>query len=176
MNKTTSLALAAASALVLVGGAALTGSSAQADGGSKLPARPAQKALVQACSGGASTGMSARSMDFQNVAAGTTVELEGSAWQARGPRKGTDTVLVTLTAMASSGGAGELTSVQFYKDGVGTVEGTKYLTYNNVLDQATVSFCTKIKKGNHTFALRVSDDGGGASALYFPTVTYQRFS
>ena len=176
MNKTTPLALAAASALVLVGGAATTGSSAQADGGSKVPPRPAQKALVQTCSGGASTGVFNRSMDFQSVAAGTTVDVEGSAWQVKGPKKGSDTVLVTLTAMAASGGAGELTSVQLYKDGVGTGEGTKYFTYNGVLDQATVSFCTKINKGNHTLTLRVSDGGGGATTLYFPTVTYQRFS
>ena len=55
MNKTTPLALAVASALALVGGAALTGSTAQADGGSKLPPRPAQKVLVQTCSGGAAS-------------------------------------------------------------------------------------------------------------------------
>jgi hypothetical protein len=176
MNKTTPLAVAALSALALVGGAAITGSTAQADQGTKMPARPAQKALVQTCSGGAAVGMFNRSMDFQSVAAGATVEVEGSSWQVKGPKKGSDTVLVTLTSMASSGGAGELTSVQFYKDGVGTSEGSKYYTYNNVLDQATVSFCTKINKGNHTLTLRVSDGGGGATALYFPTVTYQRFS
>lgn len=176
MNKTTPVAVAALSALALIGGAAITGSSAQADGGSKLPPRPAQKALVQSCSGGAATALFARSMDFQSVAAGATVDVEGSAWQVKGPKNGTDTVLVTLTAMASSGGAGELTSVQFYKDGVGTGEGSKYFTYNNVLDQVSVSFCTKINKGNHTLTLRVADGGGGATTLYFPTVTYQRFN
>ena len=175
MNKTTPLALAAASALVLVGGAAMTGSSAQADGG-KLPPQPAKKALVQTCSGGAATGMFSRSMDFQSVAAGTTVDVEGSAWQVKGPKKGTDTVLVTLRAMASSGGAGELATVQLYKDGVGTGEGAKYFTYNNILDSASVSFCTKIGKGNHTLTLRVADGGGGATSMYFPNVTYERFS
>jgi hypothetical protein len=176
MNKSTPLALAAASTLVLVGGAALTGGSAQADGGSKLPPRPAQKALVQTCSGGAATAMFSRSMDSQSITGGATADVEGSAWQVKGPKKGTDTVLVTLTAMASSGGAGELTTVQMYKDGVGTAEGTKYYAYNGVLGQATVSFCTKINKGNHTLTLRVGDQGGGSTTLYFPTVTYQRFS
>ncbi len=85
-------------------------------------------------------------------------------------------MLVTLTSMASSGGAGELTQVAFYKDGVGTHEGTKYFTYNGILDQATVSFCTKINKGQHTLNLKVIDGGGGATTMYFPTVTYQRFS
>ena len=175
MNKTTSLALAAASALVLVGGAAMTGSTAQADGG-KLPPRPDSKALVQTCAGGAATGLFSRSMDYQSVAAGTTVDVEGSAWQVKGPKKGSDTVLVTLHAMASSGGPGELATVQLYRDGVGTGEGTKYLTYNGGLDAASVSFCTKITKGNHTLSLRVADSGGGATSLYYPNVTYQRFS
>ncbi|WP_243058389.1 hypothetical protein [Nocardioides sp. SR21] len=171
------LTAAGAASLALIGGAALTGSTATADdGATKMPARPAQKALVSTCNGGPSLGLFYRSMDFQSVASGTTTDVEGSQWQVKGPKKGTDTVLVTLTAMASSGGAGELTSVSFYKDGVGTSEGTKYFTYNNVLDQASVSFCTKIPKGNHTLTLRVSDGGGGATTLYFPTVSYQRFS
>ena len=88
----------------------------------------------------------------------------------------TDTVLVTLTSMSSSGGAGELLSVALYKDGVGTPEGTKYLAYNNILDQSAVQFCTKIGKGQHTLMLKVIDGGGGAATMYFPTVTYQRFS
>ena len=169
---------AGAAALALIGGAALTGSTATADGGDKvrMPARPAERALVSSCTGGPSLGLFYRSMDFQSVAAGTTADVEGSQWQVKGPKKGTDTVLVTLTAMASSGGAGELTQVTFYKDGVGTSEGTKYFTYNNVLDQASVSFCTKINKGNHTLNLKVNDGGGGATTLYFPTVSYQRFS
>lgn len=168
---------AGAATLALAGGAALTGSTAIADdGAAKLPARPAAKALVSTCAGGASLGLFYRSMDFQNVAAGTTADVEGSLWQVKGPQKGTDTVLVTLTSMASSGGAGELTSIAFYRDGVGTSEGTKYFTYNNVLDQASVSFCTKIGKGQHTLNLRVTDGGGGATTMYFPTVSYQRFS
>lgn len=176
MNKSTPLALVAASALVLVGGAAITGSSAQADSGSKMPPLPQRKALVQTCSGGAAVGLFSRSMDQQSVPAGTTADVEGSAWQVKGPKKGTDTVLVTLTSMISSGGAGELTSVQLYKDGVGTGEGTKYYAYGSDLDTAAVSFCTKIPKGNHTLTLRVTDQSGGATTMYFPTVTYQRFS
>lgn len=171
------LTAAGAAALALIGGAALTGSTATADDGdTRMPARPAQKALVASCTGGASIGMFSRAMDFQSVAAGTTADVEGSQWQVKGPKKGTDTVLVTLTSMASSGGAGELTQASFYRDGVGTSEGTKYYTYNNILDQATVSFCTKIGRGQHTLNLRVVDGGGGATTLYFPTVTYQRFN
>ncbi len=120
--------------------------------------------------------MTSRAMDFQSVAAGATVEVEGSQSFVKGPKKGTDTVLVTLTAMASSGGAGELTQVSMTRDGVGTNEGTKYFTYNGILDQASVQFCTKIGKGQHTLALRVIDGGGGATSLYYPTITYQRFS
>ena len=172
------IAAAGAAALAIVSGAALTGSTAQADAGNtqRMPDRPAARALVSSCSGGPSVAVIERSMDFQSVTAGTTVDVEGSQWLVKGPKKGSDTVLVTLTSMASSGGAGELASVAFYKDGVGTGEGTKYLTYNGTLDQASVTFCTKIGKGQHTLNLKLTDGGGGATSLYYPTVTYQRFS
>ena len=163
--------------LALFGGAAVIATTAQAgDDASAMPPRPAARAQVSSCAGKAVVSMFHRAMDFQSVAAGTTVDLEGSLWTVRGPRKGSGFVLVTMTSMASSGGAGELTSVAFYKDGVGTNEGTKYFTYNNVLDQVSVQFCTKLSKGQHTFTLKMIDGGGGATTLYFPTVTYERFS
>jgi len=170
---------ASVAALALLGGAAVIGTTAQADDGvnlPRLPERTAQRALVSSCTGGPVVSMFRRATDFQNVAAGTTADVEGSQWQVRGPRRGADTVLVTLHSMASSGGAGELTSVAFYKDGVGTQEGTKYFTYNGVLDQATVEFCTKISRGLHTLGLKVTDGGGGATTMYYPTITYERFS
>jgi len=177
MLSSTPAALAGLATVALVGGTALTGSMAQADDDAqRLPARPAARSLVSSCSGGQEIAMSRKATDFQNVAAGTTAELEGSQLQVKGPKKNTDTVLVTLFAMAASGGPGELTSVQLFKDGVGTPEGAKYLTYNGTLDQASVQFCTKVTKGQHTLTLKVSDGGGGASTLYFPTVTYERFS
>ncbi len=103
---------AGAASLALLGGAALTGSTASAgdDDAQRMPARPAERTLVSSCGGGPLVGMSSRAMDFQSVTAGATVDVEGSQWQVKGPKNGTDTVLVTLTAMASSGGAGELTS------------------------------------------------------------------
>ena len=165
--------------VALAGGAALAGSSAHAEEGNdptSAPARPAAKALVATCDAGAVLRLHMRSMDFQSVTAGTTAEVEGSQWTIKGPKKGTDVVLVTLASMASSGGAGELTTASFYKDGVATAEGTKYLTYNGILDQATVQFCTKIGKGQHTLAVRVTDGGGGATTLYYPSVDYQVFS
>ena len=165
----------AVAAVALAGGAALAGSTAHADPAS-APPRPAQKALVATCDGGPALRLHMRSMDFQSVPAGTTAEVEGSQWTVKGPKKGSDVVLVTLTAMASSGGAGELAQASFYKDGVATAEGTKYFTYNNVLDQASVQFCTKIGKGQHTLAVRVTDGGGGATSMYFPSVDYQVFS
>lgn len=173
MNKTTPVALAALSALALVGGAAITGGTAQAEEGKASP-RVAAKALVQTCSGGAATGMLTRTMDYQTVSAGATAEVEGSQWQVKGPKKGTDTVLVTMSTLAYT--AGEGLTVQLYRDGVGTSEGTKYLAYSSTYDQAAVSFCTKIGKGNHTLHLRVTDLGASSSGLNYPTVTYQRFS
>lgn len=166
-------------ALILAGGATVTGTMAQAENDGIAPPVPNEsthRALVSQCTGGAATKMSTRSMDFQSVSAGTTEDVEGSQWSIKGPKRQTDTVLVTLTSMSSSGGAGELLSIALFKDGVGTAEGTKYLTYNNVLDQSAVQFCARVGKGQHTFVLKVSDGGGGASTMYYPTVTYQRFS
>jgi hypothetical protein len=172
------LTAAGAAALALAGGAALTGSTAQADNGDaqRMPERPAARALVSSCTGGHTVSMSRKATDFQNVAAGTTADIEGSLWNVKGPKKGSDTILVTLYSLASSGGAGELTSVSLYKDGVGTSEGTKYFTYNGVLDQAAVQFCAKISHGAHTFTLKAIDGGGGATTMYYPTITYERFS
>ena len=173
----TSLPIAAAGLLaVALAGSSLIGTASADDGGkADAPRVPAARAQVSACTGGPTIAMRSRAMDFQSVTAGSTTEVEGSQWNVKGPKKGTDTVLVTLNAMASSGGAGELTTVTFYRDGVGTKEGTKYFTYNGTLDQATVQFCTKLPKGQHTLALRVGDGGGGATTLYYPTITYQRF-
>lgn len=166
-------------ALILVGGATLSGTMAQAEDDHTAPPVPnpsSERALLAQCSGGAATKMSSRAMDFQSVSAGATEDVEGSQWVVKGPKRQTDAVLVTLTSMSSSGGAGELLSIALYKDGVGTSEGTKYLAYNNVLDQTAVQFCTKIGKGQHTLVLKVTDGGGGAATMYYPTVTYQRFS
>ncbi|MEP9362874.1 hypothetical protein ABLE68_07915 [Nocardioides sp. CN2-186] len=176
MNKSVPMAAAGFAVLAVVASGLAGVSSANADAKGSAPRQPAQRAQVSACSGGSAISMSSRAMDFQSVTAGSTTEVEGSQSSVKGPKKGTDTILVTFTAMASSGGAGELTTASLYRDGVGTSEGTKYFTYNNVLDQATVQFCTKIGKGQHTLALRVTDGGGGATSLYYPTITYQRFS
>ena len=66
--------------------------------------------------------------------------------------------------------------MQMYKDGVGTPEGPKYFSYNGILDQGAVQFCTKINKGQHTLTLKVTDGGGGGTTMYYPTITYERFS
>lgn len=178
MTKFRTITAAGTAALALAGGAALTGSAAQADGpGRALPAAPrAQRTLVSTCNGGPSVTVFGRTTNFQSVTGGTTADVEGSQWSVRGPRRGTDTVLVTLSSLATSGGAGELSSVAFYKDGVGTSEGSKYYTYNGVLGPASVQFCTKIGHGLHTLSLKVIDPSGGPTSMYNPTITYQRFS
>ena len=170
-------AAAAAAALALVGGAALAGTAATAgDGRASLPQPSAARTLVSSCDGGPTVSMHRRATDFQSIPAGTTADVEGSAWTVRGPKRGTDAVVMTLSSMASSGGAGELTTVQLYKDGVGTPEGSKYYTYNNVLDQASVQFCVKLPHGQHEFVVKVTAGGGGATTMYYPGITYERFS
>ena len=121
------VAAVSVAALILVGGATLTGAMAQAENDGTAPPVPndaSQRTLVAQCSGGAATSMFSRAMDFQSVSAGTTEDVEGSQWVVKGPKRKTDTVLVTLTSMSSSGGAGELLSVALFRDGVGTPEGT----------------------------------------------------
>lgn len=170
------VAAAATAALALAGGAAVVGSTAAADDVGPAPRVPtAARALVSSCDGGAAMSVHRRATDFQNVAAGTTADLEGSAWTVKGPTKGTDVLLVTISSMASSGGSGELTSLALYKDGVGTTEGSKYFTYNGILDQATTQFCVKLPKGSHSFVVKVTDGGGGGTTLYYPVITYQRY-
>jgi len=171
---------AGAAALAIAGGAALTGSTAQAQNGDnhRVPPAPAAKALVFSCYGGEIVEMAHRANDQQNVAGNTTAQLEGSQWSVQGPKKGTDTVLVTVEAFANPGGSsgsGELTSATLYKNGVSAKEGSKYFAYNGEYDTASVSFCAKIKKGQNTFEVRITDSGSGATTLYMPTVTYERF-
>jgi hypothetical protein len=165
------ISAAGAATLALAGGAALTGSTAHADGGAhRLPPRPEARSLVSSCGGAQEIAMSRRATNYQSIAAGTTADLEGSQLQVRGPKKGTDTVLVTLYSMSYSGGS----SVQLYKDGVGTTEGSKSLAYSSTFDQSAVQFCTKINRGQHTLTLKVTDAGGGTT-MYYPTITYERF-
>lgn len=177
MSTFRTLTAAGVAALALAGGAALTGSTAQAqDGdGHRVPPRPAAKALTFSCTGGESVAMSHKASDLQSVPAGTTAQVEGSQWSVQGPKKGSDKVLVSFESFAHSGGAGELSSVGLYKNGALVTEGLKYFTYNGEYDTASASFCAKVKKGISTFELRVTDSGGNATTLYFPTVTYQRF-
>jgi len=161
--------------VALASGALFAGSTAQAEDGPDAKAAPlarpaAQRAIVASCDGGAVIKTHMRSMNVQSIPTGTTAEIEGSQWSVRGPKKGTDLAVVTLSAMASSGAAGTLMTAQLYKDGVGTQE--KYFAYNGVLSQDTVQFCTKIRKGLHTLSVRVTD-GGGSGYLYYPTVNYQ---
>lgn len=170
-------AVAGVAALALAGSVLTGGTAAHAqDGkGGGVPT-PAKRVQVSSCTGGAALSMSSRTMDIQSVAGGTTVQVEGSQLQLKGPKKGTDTVLVTFSSLAAAGGAGELTTMSLYRDGVGTSDGPKYYAYGADLVQATIQFCTKIGKGQHTLELRAADGSGGSSTFYYPTVTYQRFN
>jgi hypothetical protein len=177
MSTHRTIAAAGLAALALAGGTALVGSSAHAEGQGQATARPPApaRALVASCDGHALLSMRHRDMDAQSVPAGTTADLEGSQWSVTGPRTGTDTILVTVSAMVSPGGASDLTGLSFYKDGVGTTGGSKYFGYGT-LSQGSAQFCTKIGHGLHTLSVKVVDYGGGGTYLYYPTVTYERFS
>jgi hypothetical protein len=175
MNKSVPMAAAGFAVLAVVASGLAGVNSASAQGGKgTAPHLPVMRAQVSACSGGALTAMSSRTMDFQSIPAATTADVEGSQWSVKGPKKGTDTVLVTISALSGGGGTGETNSVTLYRDGVGTSAGSKYFAYDTT--PASTQFCTKIGKGQHTLTLKLQDSGGGASFLYNTTVTYQRFS
>jgi hypothetical protein len=175
MNKSVPIAAAGLAALLIAGSAATGATVANAaDGKGDAPRVPVKRAQVSQCSGGSTIEMSSRAMDYQGVAAGATADVEGSLWNVRGPKKGKDTVLVTLSSLAITGGTGEIDYVSLYRDGVATSEGQKYYGYGSA--PATVQFCTKIGKGQHSLVLKVQDPGGGSTSLYNPTITYQRFN
>ena len=175
MNKSVPMAAAGFAALALVGSTLAGVGSANADDGGKasVPHLSAKKAQIASCSGGAAVSMSSRAMDQQSIAAGATADVEGSLWNVKGPKKGSDTVLVTLSALAINGSS-QLGYVTLYKDGVGTPEGQKYFGYGST--PATVQFCAKIGKGQHQLVLKMQDDGGTGLTMYNPTITYQRFN
>jgi hypothetical protein len=177
MNHTVPIAAAAGLAAVIVAGSAVLGAAtADASGGQSASITPhlsAKKAQVTACSGGPLLSMTSRTMDVQTIAAGATAEVEGSQFTVKGPKQGTDRVLVTLSALAING-TSQIGTASLYKDGVGTPEGTKYFGYGST--PATIQFCGTINKGQHTFTLRMQDDGGTGLTMYNPTITYLRFS
>ncbi|MGK2875610.1 MAG: hypothetical protein ACSLEW_08215, partial [Nocardioides sp.] len=150
--------------------------AAQADSNSAAaPPRMAQKSVTNNCQGGAAVSMSTRTMDYQSIEGGTTAEVEGSQWSAKGPKKGSDAVLVTFTALTSPGDTSS-SFLRLYKDGVGTSGGPKYIAFGSAYQPAAASFCTKIGKGIHSLSLRVVDNSStGYTTLNYPTVTYQRF-
>lgn len=174
MNKSVPLVATGISAVVAAASLAATTSASADDGGKGTTTRPpVLRAQVSSCTGGAAIGMRSSAMDFQTIAAGATADVEGSLWNVKGPKKGTDTVLVTLSALALNG-ASQLGYATLYRDGVATNEGQKYFGYGST--PATVQFCTKISKGQHQLVLRMQDDGGSSLTLYNPTITYQRFN
>ncbi|CAN5214416.1 hypothetical protein BH09ACT11_BH09ACT11_13700 [soil metagenome] len=170
------ISAAGAATVVLIGAALLSSNAAQADSNSAAaPPRMAQKSVTNNCQGGAAVSMSTRTMDYQSIPGGTTAEIEGSQWSAKGPKKGSDAVLVTFTALTSPGDS-SVSYLRLYKDGVGTSEGPKYVAFGSAYLPAAVTFCTKIGKGIHSLDLRAVDNSSsGPTYLYKPTVTYQRF-
>ena len=181
MKNTRTAAAAGIAALALTGGAVLYGSaSAQADGGPSAkptpPAKTAAKVVPNfTCGGGANLGVRMQSADSESVAGNKTTQLGSTRWVVKGPKTGTDTILVTFSAFNYTA-SGDLTYLGLYKDGNITSHGLKYWNYNGEYDQGSTQFCTKIGKGNHVLAIRATESGAGGAILYYPTVTFQRFN
>lgn len=171
MNKSTPAALAALSALALVGGAAITGSTAQAAAGDqRAPQQSAGSARLAtspvACDGGAGKGLLTRvqpePFSFQGTAGGD-VAVPGAQVKVRGPKKGTDTLLITFSAETYYVGSGWM-SLEVHKDGtpVGPyADNGSPLAFASQEAYASNSaqFCTKVGKGVHTLAVQTSTTG-----------------
>ena len=107
MNKSTPATVAALAALAVVGGAALTGASSQAASGDQTAdQRPQQRTsarakAVSSCDGAMSKGLLTRTSADPFSFVGTSnadVAVPGAAVTVRGPRRGTDTLLITYSA------------------------------------------------------------------------------
>lgn len=171
MNKTTPVALAALSALALVGGAAITGSTAQAavedQRGPQQRAGSARLATAPVtCDGGAGKGLLTRLQPEPFAFSGTAgadVAVPGAQVEVRGPKKGTDTLLISFTAETYYSGSGWM-SLEVHKDGVPigpyADNGSPLaLTSQAAYGSHGAQFCTKVGKGRHTLAVQTSTTG-----------------
>ncbi len=175
MNKTTPLALAAASTLALVGGAALTGSTAQASAGDQhtpqqreVPSRLAAGPVR--CDGGAAKGLATRLSPEPFSFAGTAnadVAVPGAQVTVRGPQKGTDTFLITFTAETYYTGSGWM-SLEVHNDGVPVApfanNGSPLaLTSESKYSSNSAQYCVRLRKGTHTLSVQASTTGASTT-------------
>lgn len=181
MNTLRTLSFTAVASIATLGlvGAATTASTATGSGGSSGADRPAehagQRVAARAtapvvCSGGPLKAMTSRLSGEPFTFPGTSnadVAVPGAQVTLKGPRRGTDTVLVTFSAETYYTGTGWM-GLELHKNGVPTPpyadNGSPFAFASEANYQGhSAQFCTKIGRGTHTFAVMASTTGDAAT-------------
>ena len=188
MKKSTPLAVTGLAALALLGGAALTGTPSEAaSGGHAAPHQRVAAAKATgpvSCNGGAAksltTKLSADPFSFTGTS-GADVAVPGAQVTVRGPKKGTDTFLVTFTAETYYSGSGWM-GLEVQRDGTPIApfanNGSPFaLTSEATYHGDSGQFCTKIGKGLHTLSVQASTTGDATESGWLDdwTMSVQRF-
>lgn len=193
MSTLRTLGLAAVAGITTLGlvGTATTPSTATGSAGDdRATPHAGQRVAARAtapvtCSGGALTAMTSRLSAEPFSFPGTTgadVAVPGAQVTLNGPRRGTDTVLVTFTAESYYTGSGWM-GLEMHKDGVPAApyadNGSPFaFTSEASYQSSSAQFCTKIRRGAHTFAVVASTTGDASTDsgwLDDWTMTVQRF-
>lgn len=193
MSTMRTLSFAAVAGIATLGlvGAATTPSTATGSSDSDRSAPHAGQRVAArttapvTCSGGALTAMtsrlSAEPFSFPGTA-GADVSVPGAQVTLNGPRRGTDTVLVTFTGESYYTGSGWM-GLELHKDGVPVApyadNGSPFaFTSEASYHGDSAQFCTKIRRGAHTLAVVTSTTGDATTDNGWIddwTMTVQRF-
>ena len=189
MLKSTPAAVAGLATIALIGGAALTWSpSDAATGGTRAPAQrtvPARAATGPvSCNGGAAKGLASRlsadPFSFSGTS-GADVAVPGAQVTVRGPKRGTDTFLITFSAETYYSGGGWM-SLEVHRDGVPVApfadNGSPFAFASEAAYQSnSAQFCTKIGHGVHTLSVQTSTTGDATESGWLDdwTMSVQRF-
>jgi hypothetical protein len=190
MLKSTPAAIVGLAAAALVGGAALTW--APSDAAPAAPHPPAQHALTAkagtgpvTCNGGAAksllTRLQANPFSFSGTS-GADVAVPGARVTVRGPKRGTDTLLVSFSAETYYSGSGWM-GLEVHKDGVpiapfanngSPFAFTSAASYNG----SSAQFCTKVGPGLHTLSVQANTTGDSTESGWIDdwTMSVQRFN
>jgi hypothetical protein len=181
-NRLATLGIAAV--VITSGGLAVAGSSALAAGGAEKP-QGVQSAKVSAktsgvikCDGGQNINMRSRIVNSPFTFVETGVNdadqaVPGAKLAVKGPKHGTDTLLVTFSAetQITGGDANDWMGLEIHLDGTPinpfTAGSDKVaLTGEPSWNGNSLQFCTKVGKGKHTLATYANlHDSSGSHTL-----------
>ena len=186
---TTARTLTAAAAVAVLGAGALAAGpvSASADDHQDPQQRvgTARAGGVVACNGGAALGLqsrlSAEPFSF-NGTSNNDVAVPGAQVTVKGPKRGTDTFLITFSAETYYTGSGWM-SLEAHKDGTPVApfanNGSPFAFASETAYQSnSAQFCTKVGRGTHTLTIQASTTGDATESGWLDdwTMSVQRFN